>query len=145
MPHTQTGAAVTDYRTLVEAIDQAEADAYTDFSFAIAASETNSQSVADAADNAGALYIPFNDIDGSKVSAVNAQFTAWPQTKPIVTDSKATDLASVLLLASLYNRSIHITNVSSKEDLDLILMAKNKGLSVTCDVAVFTLFISKMI
>ncbi|CAD1808210.1 carbamoyl-phosphate synthase, large subunit [Candida parapsilosis] len=143
LPHTQTGVAITDYRSLIEAIDQAGADAYTDFSFAIAASETNSQSVADAADNAGSLYIPFNDIDGSKVSAVNAQFTAWPQTKPIVTDAKATDLASVLLLASLYNRSIHITSVSSKEDLDLILMAKNKGLSVTCDVAVFTLFISK--
>ncbi|WLF79192.1 Carbamoyl-phosphate synthase [Lodderomyces elongisporus] len=143
LPHTQTGAAVTDYRSLVDAIDQAEASAYTDFSVSIAASETNAQQTADAADNAGALYIPFNDIDGSKISTVSAHFSSWPHNKPIITDAKATDLASVLLLASLHNRPVHITNVSSREDLDLILMAKNKGLSVTCDVAVLTLFLSK--
>ncbi|CAK9436981.1 uncharacterized protein LODBEIA_P14670 [Lodderomyces beijingensis] len=143
LPHTTTGPAVTDYRSLVDAIDQAGAVAYTDYSVSIAATETNAQSVADAADNAGALYIPFNDIDGSKISTVSAQFSAWPENKPIVTDAKATDLASVLLLASLHNRAVHIGNVSSKEDLDLILMAKSKGLKVTCDVAVLTLFLSK--
>ncbi|KAI5954571.1 URA2 [Candida jiufengensis] len=143
LPHTQTGAAVTDYRSLVDAIDQAGGVAFTDYSISIAATENNSQSVADSAENAGSLFIPFNDIDGSKVSVVSAQFAAWPQNKPIITDAKTTDLASVLLLASLYNRSIHITGVSSKEDLDLILMTKNKSLNVTCDVSVLSLFVSK--
>ncbi|KAI3406074.1 URA2 [Candida oxycetoniae] len=142
LPHTQTGAAVTDFRSLVDAIDQAGADAYTDYSISIAASETNAQSVLDAAENAGALYIPFNDIDGSKISAISAHFASWPQNKPIITDAKSTDLASVLLLASLHSRSVHITGVLSKEDLDLILMTKNKGLAVTCDVAVLALFLS---
>ena len=143
LPHTQAGASVTDYRSLVDAIDAVGAAAYTDYSVAVAATETNSQSASDAADNAGSLFVPFNDFANSKVSALTAQFTSWPTSKPIVTDAKTTDLASVLLLASLYNRSIHITNVSSKEDLDLIKMAKDKGLQVSCDVAVHALFVSK--
>ena len=143
LPHTQAGASVTDYRSLIDAIDAVGASAYTDYSVSIAASETNSQSVSDAADNAGSLFLPFNDFANSKVSALTAQFSSWPNNKPIITDAKTTDLASVLLLASLYNRSIHITGVSSKEDLDLIKMAKEKTLQVTCDVAVHSLFLSK--
>ncbi|CAI5756041.1 unnamed protein product [Candida verbasci] len=143
LPHTTKGASVTDFRSLIDAIDQAGASAFTDYSVSIAATETNSRQVGDAADNAGSLFLPFNDFANSKVSAITAQFTTWPQNKPIITDAKTTDLASVLLLASLYNKSIHITNVSSQEDLELIKMAKNKDLQVTCDVSVFTLFLSK--
>ena len=56
LPHTQAGASVTDYRSLIDAIDAVGASAYTDYSVSIAASETNSQSVSDAADNAGSLF-----------------------------------------------------------------------------------------
>jgi carbamoyl-phosphate synthase/aspartate carbamoyltransferase len=58
----------------------------------------------------------------------------------IVTDAKGTDLASILLLASLHNRVIHVSNVMSKGDLALIKMSKKKGLAVTCDVAIYSLF-----
>ncbi|KAG1242272.1 hypothetical protein G6F68_016270 [Rhizopus microsporus] len=57
-----------------------------------------------------------------------------------MTDAKGTDLASILLLASLHNRVIHVTNVISKGDLALIKMSKKKGLAVTCDVSVYSLF-----
>ncbi|CCD52758.1 similar to isoaspartyl dipeptidase (secreted protein) [Botrytis cinerea T4] len=54
-----------------------------------------------------------------------------------------TDLASILLLASLHSRKIHITNVTTKDDIGLIDLAKQKGLQVTCDVSVYALFFSQ--
>ncbi|RLV91040.1 Protein URA2 [Spathaspora sp. JA1] len=143
LPFTEQGATVTDFGSLVNAIDAAGSGAYTDYSVSIAATDSNAQAVADAAELAGGLFLPFQDLTNSHISAITAHFTNWPTTKPIVTDAKTTDLASVLLLASLHNRSIHITGVSSKEDLDLIKMVKNKGLAVTCDVAVLSLFLSR--
>ncbi|KAG7194402.1 Carbamoyl-phosphate synthase [Scheffersomyces spartinae] len=143
LPQTTDGSRIVDFNSLVNVIESAEPDAFTDFSFAIAANETNAEAVADASVKAAALYIPFNDFANSKVGAISTHFTHWPVQKPIITDAKATDLASILLLASLHNRSIHITGVSSKEDLDLICLAKDKNLSVTCDVSIYSLFLSR--
>ncbi|EGV60700.1 Carbamoyl-phosphate synthase [Yamadazyma tenuis] len=143
LPQTLEGTSIVDVDSLEEAIDVASHDAYTDFAIYLAGSEQNSQEASDAARNAGALFLPFNAYANSKVSAISAHFALWPENKPIITDARTTDLASVLLLASLHSRSIHITGVSSKEDLDLITMAKDKQLSVTCDVSVFSLFLSQ--
>lgn len=143
LPQTVAGSVVYDADTLADAISTASDSAFTNFSMSLAGSATNSEDCAEAAENAGALFLPFNDFANSKVSSITAHFASWPQSKPIVTDACSTDLASVLLLASLYNRSIHITSVSSKEDLELIKMAKAKDLSVTCDVSVYALFLSQ--
>ncbi|ODV81239.1 carbamoyl-phosphate synth [Suhomyces tanzawaensis NRRL Y-17324] len=143
LPQTLSGTTINDFDSLVQAIDSASAGAYTDYSFSIAGSDSNAVGVLEANENAGALFLPFNDLANSKVSAISSHFASWPENKPILTDAKTTDLASVLLLASLHNRSIHITGVSSKEDLDLIRMAKDKKLQVTCDVSVYSLFLSK--
>ena len=61
----------------------------------------------------------------------------------IVTDARGSNLASVLLLASLHNRSVHITDVRSKEDLQLISLSKARHLKVTCDVSIYTLFFAR--
>lgn len=143
LPHTINGSTVFDSASMSEALDIATDSAYTDYSVYVAGSETNSEESAAAASAAGALFLPFNDIVHSKVASISAHFASWPANKPIITDAKATDLASVLLLASLHGRSIHITGVSSEEDLELIKMAKAKNLQVTCDVAVYSLFLSR--
>ena len=74
---------------------------------------------------------------------MTAHFEAWPNFKPIITDAKMTDLASILLLASLHNRKIHVTSVTTKDDIRLIALSKEKGLNVTCDVSVYALFLSQ--
>jgi carbamoyl-phosphate synthase / aspartate carbamoyltransferase len=58
------------------------------------------------------LYIPF--LPGNvamQVSFVAAHFASWPVNKPIITNAKGTNLTSVLLIASLNNCSVHISNV----------------------------------
>ncbi|TIC51772.1 carbamoyl-phosphate synth [Wallemia mellicola] len=91
------------------------------------------------------LYIPFNKLSGNvnKVATIASHFGSWPSGKPIVTDARSTDLASILLLASLHGRSIHVTNVSNRDDISLIALSKGRDLKVTCDVAVYSLFFSR--
>ncbi|KAA8651315.1 bifunctional carbamoylphosphate synthetase/aspartate transcarbamylase [Aspergillus tanneri] len=137
-------ASVTDARAL-RVVQQNAQNAACDFNFSVVANYNNSEQIGQVTGEVGSLFIPFNHLSGnvSKVAAVTSHFASWPSTKPIVTDAKSTDLASVLLLASLHNRNIHVMSVTSKEDIGLIALSKEKGLKVTCDVSIFCLFLSR--
>jgi carbamoyl-phosphate synthase/aspartate carbamoyltransferase len=90
------------------------------------------------------LYISFHgNLSSPPISTVASYFASWPSNKIIVTDARSSNLASVLLLASLHNRSVHITDVRNKDDLLLISLSKAKNLKVTCDVSVFALFFTR--
>ncbi|BEI82121.1 hypothetical protein CcaverHIS002_0212810 [Cutaneotrichosporon cavernicola] len=139
-------SSVEDEISLQRAQQNASGAAHCDYMFSVAATPDNASRLASALEaGAKALFIPFNNFYGpvNKVASVAQHFAAWPQDKPIVTDARATDLASILLLASLNNRSIHIASVSTRDDMLLIALAKEKGLKVTCDVSVYALFYSQ--
>jgi carbamoyl-phosphate synthase/aspartate carbamoyltransferase len=53
------------------------------------------------------------------------------------------DLARVLLFANLHQKSVHISQVFRKQDLELILLARDQGLDVTFDTSVYHLFLSR--
>lgn len=137
--------AITDLKTLKTAQRNSEHGAYTDYNFSVAATNVNSDEIAAMQSEVGSLFIPFNHLSGNinKVAAVTAHFSTWPSSKPIVTDANTTDLASILLLASLHDRKVHVLNVTSKDDIKLIALSKDKGLKVTCDVSVYSLFLSQ--
>jgi carbamoyl-phosphate synthase/aspartate carbamoyltransferase len=82
------------------------------------------------------LFIP----SSTPLSVVAAHFLAWPAEKVIMSDAKGPELASILLMASLHNRNIHVTDVRTNDDLLLISLSKSKQLKVTCDVSIFSLF-----
>ncbi|KAL2840866.1 hypothetical protein BJY01DRAFT_15462 [Aspergillus pseudoustus] len=138
-------SSITDARTLKLVQQNAGKGSFCDFNFSVVATSTNSGEIAQMTGEVGSLFIPFNHLSGniSKVAAVTSHFAAWPSSKPIITDAKSTDLASVLLLASLHGRNIHVMSVTSKEDINLIALSKEKGLKVTCDVSIFCLFLSR--
>lgn len=137
--------AVTDAKTLRVAQRNSERGGYTDYNFSVAATSDNSEAIASLQGEVGSLFIPFNHLSGNinKVAAVTAHFSTWPTSKPIVTDAKTTDLASILLLASLHDRKVHVLNVTSKDDIKLIALSKEKKLKVTCDVSIYSLFLSQ--
>ncbi|KAK9461776.1 uncharacterized protein V1516DRAFT_663483 [Lipomyces oligophaga] len=138
-------SSLTDARALVVAQSNSQSSAYTDYNFSVAATATNSEQLSQVTLTVGSLYIPFNNLSGNinKVAAVTEHFKVWPSLKPIVTDARTTDLASILLLASLHNRPVHITSVTTKDDISLISLSKEKGLIVTCDVSVYSLFLTQ--
>ncbi|MCJ1399864.1 hypothetical protein MMC11_003067 [Xylographa trunciseda] len=137
--------SLTDSRALKIAQANSRQGAYCDYNFSVSATSTNSEQVCQITNQVGSLFIPFNHLSGniSKVVAITSHFTSWPTYKPMITDAKTTDLASVLLLASLHDRKLHVMNVTSKDDITLIALSKEKGLKVTCDVSVYCLFLSK--
>ncbi|KAG1524332.1 hypothetical protein G6F52_004278 [Rhizopus delemar] len=131
---------VSDEVSLDKLSDIARKSAYTDYLLNITATDDNAADVGKHASDAAVLYINTDRIEAGKVSVFDAAFSSWPEHQLVMTDAKGTDLASILLLASLHNRVIHVTNVISKGDLALIKMSKKKGLAVTCDVSVYSLF-----
>jgi carbamoyl-phosphate synthase/aspartate carbamoyltransferase len=137
--------SVTDARALKAAQLNSKRGASCDYNFSVAATSNNADQISQVTGEVGSLFIPFNHLSDniSKVAAVTHHFAAWPDFKPIVTDAKMTDLASILLLASLHSRKIHVTNVTTKDDMNLIALAKEKGLKVTCDVSVYSLFLTQ--
>ncbi|KAI9303382.1 hypothetical protein BJ944DRAFT_268502 [Cunninghamella echinulata] len=141
-----TISAIAEDVNNAEALDavnvSAHKAAHTDYLLNVTATANNANNVGNLASEAAAVYINTDKIGSGNVSIFDSVFSSWPSSQLVVTDAKGTDLASILLLASLHNRVIHVTNVSSKEDLALIELSKKKGLDVSCDVSVYALFLA---
>lgn len=137
--------AITDARTFKLAQQLTKRGGFCDYNFSVTATSENAEQVSQVAQEVASLFVPFNHFSAniSKVAAVIAHFDSWPSDKPIVTDANTTDLASILLLASLHNRKIHVTNVTGKDDIKLIALSKLKGLDATCDVSVYSLYLTR--
>ncbi|KAJ7207910.1 hypothetical protein GGX14DRAFT_634388 [Mycena pura] len=137
--------SISDRASLERARANVAGAAHCNFALSVAASADNVQLLDEELQaEANALFIPFDvSMTSMPLSTVAAHFTAWPTDKPVVTDAKGSDLACILLLASLHNRSVHVTDVRSQDDLLLISLSKAKQLKVTCDVSVYSLFFSR--
>ena len=138
-------SGIVDGQSLEIAQANLSSDAHCNVALCVAASADNVQAFDDELKaGARALFIPFRINNLSiPMTAVAAHFASWPAEKPIVTDAKGSDLASLLLLASLHNRSIHVTDVQTIDDMLLISLSKAKNLKVTCDVSVYALFFTR--
>ncbi|KAL8989582.1 MAG: hypothetical protein Q9177_001558, partial [Variospora cf. flavescens] len=136
--------SVTDARALMMAQQNRHQGIYCDYNFSVAATSSNAEQAGQVVADVGSLFIPFNHLSGniSKVAAITTHFAAWPDDKTMVTDAKTTDLASVLLLASLHGRKLHVSCVTTEDDIKLVALSKSKGLKVTCDVSAYALFLS---
>ncbi|KAN0078141.1 hypothetical protein V8E55_010198 [Tylopilus felleus] len=140
LPHSVDGS-ITDAKSLQHVQNIAASNAYCNYALSVATANGQALPLDDEfKPDVKALFIAFHEPAGPpEISAVAAHFASWPTEKMIVSDARGSNLASVLLLASLHNRSVHITDVRSKEDLLLISLSKARHLKVTCDVSVYTL------
>ncbi|EJD38344.1 carbamoyl-phosphate synth [Auricularia subglabra TFB-10046 SS5] len=143
MPVTASGPAIINGSTLDVVHSKATGTAHCNYAFSVAATPNNAAQLDDEIQaESRALFVPF--VKGALgLAAVAEHFASWPTGKPIVTDARGSDLASILLLASLHNRSLHVTDVRNRDDLLIIRLSKDKGMPVTCDVSVYSLFFSK--
>lgn len=134
------GDAITNRATLDQARANVGTATYCNVALSVAATGSNAELLDEELQaEVKSLFVP-----GSlPLSSISAHFGTWSTDRPIVTDAKGAELASILLVASLNGRSVHVTNVQTKDDLMLIALSKGKGLGVTCDVSVFALFYSR--
>jgi carbamoyl-phosphate synthase/aspartate carbamoyltransferase len=137
---------IDDSKTLALVKSSISTRAHCNYSFVVAATAHNVNSL-EGPDISltSALMLPFErDWNGANQAvAIAAHFNHWPLDKPILTDAKTTNLASILLFASLHNRSVHVLDVRTAADIELISLSKQKGLKVTADVAIYTLFLNQ--
>lgn len=70
-------------------------------------------------------------------------FLRWPKDSPIVAHAEGRSMAAVILMATLYDRAVHLAHVSLAEEILLIREAKAQGVKVTCEVAPHHLFLTE--
>ncbi|PVF94065.1 putative URA2-multifunctional pyrimidine biosynthesis protein [Serendipita vermifera] len=137
--------SIIDGETLTIAQRNATGSSHCNYALSVTAIGSNTKDITDEiTSEVKAMFIPFNSLALSgSMTSIATQMEKWPADKPIITDAKIPDLTGILLLASLHSRRIHITDISTKEDIQLIRLSKERNLLVTCDVSVYTLFFSK--
>jgi dihydroorotase-like cyclic amidohydrolase len=69
-------------------------------------------------------------------------FERWPHNLPIVAHAEGRTMAAVILMAAIFDRSLHLAHVSLSEEILLIRAAKEKGMKITCEVAPHHLFLT---
>ncbi|KAG6812083.1 hypothetical protein H0H92_004447 [Tricholoma furcatifolium] len=134
--------SIVDRPSLEKAQANTSGASASNYTLSVTASATNFQTLdEETLAEVKSLFVP-GDASLS-MSVVASHFASWPADKPIVSNAKGSDLASILLLASLHGRSVHVTDVRSSADLDLISLSKAKQLKVTCDVSIYSLFFTR--
>jgi dihydroorotase-like cyclic amidohydrolase len=144
MPNTQP--PVTDAATLETALAAARSKARCDYGQYLGAGADNVESAAILAPHAAGLKMYLDQTYGplrlDDMTDWQAHFERWPSHLPIVAHAESRTLAAVILLAALFDRSVHLAHVSLAEEILLIRRAKERGLKVTCEVAPHHLFLN---
>ena len=142
MPNTNPAVVDEQSLTLVENLYKQKA--LCDYGLYLGATANNSEQIPALAERACALKMylneTFNALRIDKLEDWVKHFKMWPKSKPICCHSEEHQLAAVLYLAELFDRHVHICHVSTRQDIELIKSAKEKGLKVTCEVAPHHLF-----
>jgi carbamoyl-phosphate synthase/aspartate carbamoyltransferase/dihydroorotase len=143
MPNTRP--PVTDVVSLQLALDSARRKARCDYAQFLGAGPENAQQAAALATQSAGLKMYLDQTYGllrlDEMSLWMSHFAAWPVNLPIVAHAEGRTLAAVILMADLYDRSIHLAHVATQDEILLIRAAKEKGLKVTCEVAPHHLFL----
>ncbi|CAL8315987.1 unnamed protein product [Lota lota] len=143
MPNT--APAVTDHATLALVQKLAKAGCRCDYALYVGAASDNAALLPAIASQAVGLKMYLNDtystLKMDNVGLWMEHFEKWPKHMPIVAHAEKQTVAAVLMVAQLYQRSVHICHVAKKEEILIVRAAKQKGIQVTCEVAPHHLFL----
>jgi carbamoyl-phosphate synthase / aspartate carbamoyltransferase / dihydroorotase len=144
MPNTRP--PIIDAPSLYLAEQAAARKARCDYAHFLGAGLENATELAEIAPRAAGLKMYLDQTYGplrlDDMTLWTEHFARWPRGLPIVAHAESRTMAAVILLAALYERSVHIAHVSLREEILLIRAAKEKGIKVTCEVAPHHLFLS---
>lgn len=145
MPNTSP--PVIDRGSLALSLGSAAQKARCDYAQFIGAGPDNSITTADLAAQTAGLKMYLDQTYGplrlDDMTLWMDHFDRWPEEMPIVVHAEGRSMAAVLLMAQLFDRSVHVAHVARREEIYLIRAAKEKGLRVTCEVAPHHLFLSE--
>ena len=160
MPNTNPPTATPD--RLRDKARLAAAKAVCDVGLFVGATNTDADAYLPAAANACGLKIYVSDTFGSlridTLDLLHRLFRTWAERAqtlggyrsaghagglgPITVHAEELMLPVCLALADLYGTPLHIAHVSRRSEIELIVAAKNRGRSVTCEATPHHLFLS---
>jgi dihydroorotase-like cyclic amidohydrolase len=145
MPNTRP--PITDASTLALSLDAAATKARCDYAQYLGAGPDNVNSAPQLAEQVAGLKMYLDQTYGplrlDDMTLWAEHFAHWPKNTPIVAHAESRTMAAVILMAQLFDRSVHIAHVSLREEILLIRRAKEQGLKVTCEVGPHHLFLSQ--
>ncbi|XP_039962623.1 CAD protein [Bactrocera tryoni] len=144
MPNTNP--SIVDRNSFQVFQDLAKAGARCDYALYVGASDSNWQHIGELASQACGLKMYLNDtfstLKMTDMTVWEKHMQNWPKRAPIVCHAERQTMGSVILMAHLLDRPVHICHIARKEEIMLIRAAKEKGIRVTCEVCPHHLFLS---
>jgi carbamoyl-phosphate synthase/aspartate carbamoyltransferase/dihydroorotase len=144
MPNTQP--PITNLETFLLALNAAKTKARCDYAQFLGAGPDNIDESAELSLQTAGLKMYLDQTYGplrlDDMTLWMEHFKSWPRGLPIVAHAEARTMAAVILMAAIFDRSVHIAHVSLREEILLIRQAKEKGIKVTCEVAPHHLFLT---
>lgn len=145
MPNTKP--PVTDAATLALSLEAAASKARCDYAQYLGAGPDNAEAGPALAGQVAGLKMYLDQTYGplrlDDMTLWAEHFAHWPKSAPIVAHAESRTMAAVILMAQLFDRSVHIAHVSLREEILLIRRAKEAGVKVTCEVGPHHLFLSQ--
>jgi carbamoyl-phosphate synthase/aspartate carbamoyltransferase/dihydroorotase len=145
MPNTQP--PLTDQPSLRQAQDAARSKARCDYGIFLGAGADNFSSAFQLASQVCGLKMYLDQTYGplrlEGIAVLRDHIGNWPSDRPLAVHAEERSLAAALLIATLYERPLHICHVSRKDEIALIRKAKESGLPVTCEVTPHHLFLTE--
>jgi len=144
MPNTTP--PVVDNAAFRQVWSAAESQSRCDWGLYVGAGDGNAKIAPGLAKEAVALKMYLDATFGllrlDDMQAWLAHFESWPHDLPIVAHAEGKNVAAIILLAKLFNRSVHIAHLAKAEEIAIIRKAKEQGIAVTCEVAPHHLFLN---
>ncbi|GMR52785.1 hypothetical protein PMAYCL1PPCAC_22980 [Pristionchus mayeri] len=145
MPNTNP--ACVDEATLEMVEKLASSKAVVDYGIYVGATPSNAEEAARLAEKSAGLKMYLNEtfstLKMDNITDWIKHLATFPTTRPVVAHSERQTLLAILGAAQIVGRSVHICHVSSKEEIECIRMAKERGVPVTCEVCPHHLFLTK--
>jgi carbamoyl-phosphate synthase/aspartate carbamoyltransferase/dihydroorotase len=145
MPNTQP--PLTDRQSLSRAQAAGRSKARCDFAHYLAAGTNNYSSTAPLSSQVCGLKMYLDQTYGplkiDSLTMMQQHFAHWPSDRPLAVHAEGYSLGVALLMAALHERSLHVCHVSRQDEIALIRTAKEKGISVTCEVTPHHLFLTE--
>jgi carbamoyl-phosphate synthase/aspartate carbamoyltransferase/dihydroorotase len=145
MPNTQP--PITDADNLMIALEAARNKARCDYGQYLGAGPANATNLVSLAPRSAGLKMYLDQTYGplclADIGSWQTHFTNWPRSMPIAVHAEGRTLAAAILMAALYDRTVHLCHVSRREEILLIRASKERGLKVTCEVTPHHLFLTR--
>lgn len=145
MPNTTP--PITSYSSLQFALNVAKQKALCDYGQYLGAGPDNALEVAKSSSQAAGLKMyldhTFGELRLDQMPLWMEHFKHWPKNLPLAVHAEKRTMAAAILMAALYDRHLHICHVSRREEIEIIRLAKENGLKITCEVTPHHLFLDE--